>query len=178
VNARLLYTTDALWAIFRVQDRFVRSVSLNYQDNVCRDSCAEIFVQPKAQSGYFNFEMNCGGTMLVYYIEDPTLTTERFRKYRPVAPEHAQKVRIATTMPRTTPVEIAEPIEWRLEVMIPFSVLEEYVGPLGDVSGQTWRGNLYKCADDSSHPHWASWSPIGEQLNFHQPDRFGVWRFE
>ena len=40
-------------------------------------------------------------------------------------------------------------------------------------SGQVWRANLYKCGDQTSHPHWASWAPIGEALNFHQPGFFG-----
>src|SRR6185503_11185187 len=134
-----------------------------YQEPVCRDSCVELFVQPRADGGYFNFEVNCGGTMLLHYIEDPTIVGDWFRKSKPVAIEHARHVRIATTMPRTTPVESQEPIEWRVQMMIPFSVLDAYSGPIGEVSGQRWRGNLYKCADDSSHPHWASWSPIGEQ---------------
>ena len=37
--------------------------------------------------------------------------------------------------------------------------------------------NFFKCADDSSHPHWASWAPIGEALNFHQPQYFAPLRF-
>ena len=52
------------------------------------------------------------------------------------------------------------------------SLLEAYVGPIGDLSGQTWRANLYKCADHTSHPNWASWSPI-QRLSFHLPEFFG-----
>ncbi|MCD6337129.1 MAG: hypothetical protein J7M01_02720, partial [Candidatus Marinimicrobia bacterium] len=37
-------------------------------------------------------------------------------------------------------------------------------------------GNLYKCGDKTSHPHWASWSPI-DKLNFHQPKHFGEFVF-
>jgi len=35
-----------------------------------------------------------------------------------------------------------------------------------------------QCADDSSTPHWGSAFSIGEELNFHQPERFGTLRFE
>ena len=177
-RAKLIHTSDALCAIFQVRDRFVRSICLNYQDSVCRDSCVELFVQPRKGRGYFNFEVNCGGTMLLYYIEDPSLVAKLPHNCTPVAVEHALQVRIATTMPRTTPVEIQEPVEWQVQMTIPFHVLEEYAGRIGDICGKQWRGNLYKCADDSSHPHWASWAPVGEELNFHQPDRFGVWEFE
>ena len=41
-----------------------------------------------------------------------------------------------------------------------------------------WRGNAFKCADETSHPHWASWAPIGEALNFHAPGWFGDLDFE
>ena len=36
------------------------------------------------------------------------------------------------------------------------------------------RVGLFKCADDSPHPHWAAWADIGERLDFHQPDAFGT----
>jgi hypothetical protein len=178
-QAGMVYTADGLLARFEVADRFVKSLATNYQDMVCFDSCVELFLQPKPTSGYFNFEVNCGGTMLLYYIEDATrLDTGGLRKYRPVAIEDAAKVEIATTMPRTVPVEITEPVEWSLALRIPFAVMEPYVGKIGDVRGQTWRGNLYKCGDKTSHPHWASWAPIGETLSFHQPERFGKLVFE
>jgi hypothetical protein len=51
--------------------------------------------------------------------------------------------------------------------------MEPYCGPLRPVRGQRWRANAFKCGDQTSHPHWASWAPIGEALNFHQPGRFG-----
>ena len=145
---------------------------------VCFDTCVELFIQPKKDRGYFNFEINCGGTMLLYCIDDPTRENGDFRRYAKVSPEHAAMIDIATTMPRTTPVEITEPVEWSLALRIPFAMMEPYVGPIGDVRGQTWRGSRYKCGDQTCHPHWASWSPIGEKLSFHQPEKFGELSFE
>ena len=43
-------------------------------------------------------------------------------------------------------------------------------------SGQVWRGNFFKCAEDISHPHWAAWSPVDE-FNFHLPRCFGTIQF-
>ncbi len=40
---------------------------------------------------------------------------------------------------------------------IPFAVMEPYVGPIPDATGQAWRGNFFKCGSEISHPHWASW---------------------
>src|SRR3954469_1210637 len=75
-TAKLCYTREALHVLFRVRDRYVKSVATQYGDRVCRDSCVEFFVQPKSGLGYFNFETNCGGTMLLWYINDPTRDAE------------------------------------------------------------------------------------------------------
>src|SRR5262245_41860808 len=65
-NARVLYDNDYIYVHFHVQDKHVQSVHTKYQDSVCKDSCVEFFVRPKENAGYFNFEFNCGGTMLLY----------------------------------------------------------------------------------------------------------------
>ena len=81
-------------------------------------------------------------------------------------------------MPRHVPDEIAQPVEWRLQLAVPVALLEKYVGPLRPLAGSEWQGNLFKCADATSHPHWAAWSAIGDELNFHAPQYFGRLRFE
>jgi hypothetical protein len=50
-------------------------------------------------------------------------------------------------------------------------------GKLEAPAHRSWCGNLFKCADESSNPHWASWNPIGEELNFHDPRYFASIRF-
>lgn len=182
VNARLAYDAKMLHGIFRVKDRYVVCRHTAYQDPVCGDSCVEFFVQPRPEKGYFNFEFNCGGAFLVYYVEDntpvqkPDGTTE-FRRFVKIPWELGSLVRIAHSQPQMVDPEEEGPITWTLEFQIPFSLLETYCGALGDPHGQTWRANFYKCADNSSHPHWASWSPIGDRLSFHQPSVFGFLNF-
>jgi hypothetical protein len=73
--------------------------------------------------------------------------------------------------------EIQEPTTWFIEFRIPISLLEKYVGPIGDPRGQRWTANFYKCGDKTSHPHWISWAPV-DQLNFHLPRCFGPIVFE
>jgi hypothetical protein len=60
---------------------------------------------------------------------------------------------------------------------VPFAFFERYVGKTPLLPGDRWRANFYKCGDATSHPHWASWSPVRE-LNFHRPDDFGTILFE
>ena len=178
VQAKLLHARGTLHVLFRVQDRFVRAACTRYGQMVCKDSCVEIFVQPKDTAGYFNFEVNCGGTMLLWYVRDATLTPQgQFKDYTEVPADVARAIGVYHSLPAHVPDEIGEPVEWRVQLAIPASVLEPFVGPIGELRGQAWRANLFKCADATSHPHWASWNPIGEELNFHQPRYFGTLRF-
>jgi len=158
--------------IFHVHDRYVRCIRQNYFDDVWKDSCVEFFVQPKLSGGYFNFEFNCGGAHLCNYILDPTPTPGGFARAERVPPESGRQVLVKSTLPRIVNPEIKDSTEWTLQFFVPFSLLELYVGLLGELRHQTWRGNLFKCAEEVSHPHWASWSPLDE-LNFHLPRCFG-----
>ena len=181
-EAKILYDAAHLYVFFRVNDRFIRAVADSFQGPVCADSCVEAFFSPREDGGYFNFEMNCGGTLLLYYIEDPRRTEEGFARFTPVAAEKVVGMRIYHSLPARVDPEIQGPVEWRLEYSIPLSIFEAYLGETVDPSdhpaGGRWRGNFYKCGDETSHPHWASWSPIGEELNFHCPEHFGILEFE
>ncbi len=177
-RAKLLYDDSGIHVLFHVADRYVKCVHTEHQQPVSRDSCVEFFVRPKPDHGYFNFEFNCGGTMLLYYIEDPTRDASgKMRRFEILPPEMLAMLRVHHSLPQTVPEEIAEPLEWTLEYSVPNGLFERYVGPLGTAERRRWRANFYKCADDTSHPHWASWAPI-ERLDFHQPDHFAPLAFE
>jgi hypothetical protein len=176
-QARLLFDDGFLYVIFRVEDRYVRAVTTSFQGPVWTDSCVELFVRPREDRGYFNFEMNCGGTLLLYYIEDPTRTHDGFVKYTKVEERHLAEMKVYHSLPITVDPEITSPITWIVEYRVPFSLFSTYAGSTVQTAGSSWRGNLFKCAEKCSHPHWASWAPIGEEFNFHQPDRFGLLEF-
>lgn len=178
VQARVLHDAQNIYVTFRVNDRYVRATREDYQASVCRDSCVEFFVRPKSNKGYFNFEMNCGGTLLLYYIEDPTFTPKGFRKFQEVPWELGKQIRVYHSLPKIVYPEIEEPTEWFVEYAIPLSLFEHYVGKLGALPGQEWKANFYKCADQTSQPHWVSWAPLSGPLNFHRPQDFQTIRFE
>ena len=144
-----------------------------HQESVCQDSCVEFFFKPPAARGYFNFEFNCGGTMLASYVEDPRRVNGVFVKYAELSPQSLGQITVAHTLPRQVDPELTAATDWSFCCRIPFLLLKQYVPDLDPRSAEPWRCNFYKCADASSHPHWAAWSPIGEDLNFHQPARFG-----
>ena len=177
-RVRVLYSEGGLHVLFRVIDRYVRCLATEYQGNVYEDACVEFFVQPKPEAGYFNFEMNCGGALLLKYIEDARRTGDSFAKSTNVVKKWGSQVQVYHSLPRTVDPEIVDRVEWTVEYFVPFALFEHYLGPLGDVAGQEWRGNFYKCAENNSHPHWGSWAPIGKDLNFHAPGHFAPLRFE
>jgi hypothetical protein len=172
-EAALLYDDDELHALFRVSDRYIRSVHTAYDSDTYKDSCVELFLQPAGREAYFALEVNAGGAFSLRYIEDPARTPNRFAKWTMVSAELAATIQVSHSMPAVVEPEIAGPQPWWVEVSWPFAVMEAYAGPARPVPGQRWRGNAFKCGDETTHPHWASWAPIGDALNFHQPACFG-----
>lgn len=164
----MLHDNEALSVLFRVKDAHVRSVQTDYQGPVYTDSCVELFVQPVTGKGYFNVEINAGGTLLLTYIEDPTRVPGGFAKFTRVAQAWGRRVQIRSSLPPV--VEPERAADWSLRYRIPFALFEHYAGPLTETA---WRGNLYKCGDETSHPHWLAWSPVSA-LNFHLPECFGA----
>jgi hypothetical protein len=176
-SLQLLHDDQSVHGLFRVRDQFVRCRHEAYGDPVYKDSCVEFFIQPKAGGGYFNFEFNCGGAFLCSYITDEARTPAGFKAAVKLTAAEVSAVRVRTSLPRIVEPEIAAPVDWWLAFSIPARVAEQFIGPLGPLSGQMWRGNAYKCGDETSHPHWAAWSAV-DQLNFHLPHCFGELWFE
>lgn len=169
---QILHDQASIHGRFQVEDRFVRCVHQAYGDPVYRDSCVEFFIQPKPAGGYFSFEFNCGGAFLCNYITDETGAPASFKEYTRLSARDVAGVSVETSLPRIVDPEITRPTSWWLTFRIPVSVLEIFLGPLGTLSGQVWRGNAFKCGSGTSHPHWAAWAPV-DQLNFHLPRCFG-----
>lgn len=172
---KIAYDERAIHVMFRVEDRYVRAVAAAHQDSVCGDSCVEFFFTPgiDVSKGYFNFEMNCGGTMLFHYhagipgrgIEIPAGECDRILKTH--------------SLPRIVDPEIQEPVTWTVSYQIPIALLERYCQVIRPAPEAQWRANFYKCADNTSHPHWLTWSPVDDlKPNFHLPQSFGVLAFE
>ena len=67
---KMLYDNRNVYGLFQVKDQYVKAVAEKNQDQVCRDSCVEFFVKPANAERYFNFEMNCGGKILLYHVRN------------------------------------------------------------------------------------------------------------
>jgi Carbohydrate-binding family 9 len=189
VALKLQYSRWGIFGLFQVQDQYVICSHTSFQDRVCKDSCVEIYFQPhaglvpqgRAHASYLNLEISGNGTLLAYHIRDSTREGDAFRDYHELTSEDGDEIKIRSTLPAFTETEIVDEIQWHLGFYLPFTVMNRYLGPVTDgqtgVQGQRWRANAFKCADDSSHPHWGSWQPCSA-LNFHIPNDFGYLVFE
>ncbi len=175
VFVKLLYTDTDLYVIFKVMDQYVKSIAEEYQGKVYEDSCVEFFFTPADNSskGYFNLETNCGGVQLFGYNSQDGVGD------KPINYEDYKNIDVAHSLPKLNDPELQEKETWYIEYKIPFEVISKYYENVKPVSETEWRGNFYKCADKTSHPHWLTWNKVDNPTpNFHLPQYFGTLIFE
>jgi hypothetical protein len=174
VQAKVAYDEEAIYVIFKVKDQYVRCVTEEYQGSVYKDSCVEFFFTPapEVSKGYFNLEMNCIGTALFKFHDK-----EKDRLIE-VPESDFDRIKVAHSIPSVVLSEITEPITWTVEYRIPISILAKYFDVAQPAPGVQWKANFYKIADDTSHPHWLTWSVVDlPKPDFHRPEFFGTLEF-
>ena len=169
-EVKMAYDQNNLYVIFKVDDRFVRSVTQEINGPVYGDACVEFFFAPDEELPlqYFNLETNCGGTVLMHYVRKPR------EEVQPLNPEDIKQITIEHSMPQVVDPEITEPVTWILEYKIPLAILEKYAQITHPGPGVIWRANFYKTANQCSNPHYLTWSFVDHpKPNFHLPQYFG-----
>ena len=122
--------------------------------------------------GYFNIELNCGGTLYFDFNVPGKPSVE-------IARADCDTMTIAHSMPRVVNPEATEPTTWTIEYSLPVRILEKYCPVVRPAPGSMWRANLYKCADKTSHPHWLTWAFVDfPRPRFHMPEFFGTLEFK
>jgi hypothetical protein len=174
-EVKVTYDELSVYVLFQVADRYVRAVAEAHQGNVWEDSCVEFFFTPgpDVSKGYFNLEMNCGGTMLFHF--QPGAGTDRIV----LSKKECDKVWRTHSLPRIVDPEIDAPVTWTVAYQIPIDLLKKYSPVTTPTPNAAWRANFYKCGDKTSHPHWLTWAPVDSaKPNFHLPEFFGFLEFE
>lgn len=178
VTVRVLHNGDDIMVYFDVQDKYVRIVHAAINTMVCEDSCVEFFLQPvDLAKGYINIEANAGGVIHSSHIRNWTRAPGGFSDFNYISKDEIRRITTKGNLPAQIDPEDPNLTHWWMIFRVPRAYLENVFGPLGTFSGQTWRGNFFKCADCSSRPHWGSLMPIGPELNFHLPQNFGSITF-
>ena len=138
-----------------------KAVYRRYNEPVYTDSCLEFFCDWLGDGRYVNMEMNANGTLLSCIGPDRHART-------PIADLSGGEIFVVKG-------EI-EATSWNVTAYIPTALLCRILGvdsiPFG--KGYTFRGNFYKCGDETPIPHYGMWSPVGtEKADFHRPEYFG-----
>jgi hypothetical protein len=175
VQAKMMYDNNNLYVIFLVRDRYVRCITKDFNGPVWEDSCVEFFFAPDNNfpERYFNLEINCGGTPLMHY------NTIAGKETTIIDPHDLAKIEIAHTLPQIIDPEIKNQVTWSIEYCLPVSMLKKYSDITFPKPGVEWRANFYKIAENSSNPHYITWSVvINDKPNFHIPKYFGLLKFQ
>lgn len=168
--AQLCWTEDALHGRFVCYEEspVIRHSGANAP--VYRDSCVEFFLQPMPETDprYLNFEFNAAGTLLLGLGVD---REDRDMSYG-LEPE-----RFSIVAERGLADEAGR-IYWTLSFRIPLNWLAEVFPGFSAAPGLAFKGNFYKCGDETPHPHYLSWSRIDVPTpNFHLSAYFGTLAF-
>lgn len=171
---KLCYNDRYVYLIYRVNDSFVRCLTSEVNGPVHKDACVEFFFSPVGSDprGYFNLEINCGGTIKLGYRNGSWSDAVHARS------DDVNGIIVCHSLPGIIEREIEGPVVWTLELAVPFEALNKYSPVAAPGTGTKWRANFYKCAENNSHPHWLSWAPIDSPVpNFHLPEFFGEVEF-
>ena len=133
-----------------------------YADNgrIWCDSCVEFFMKPYTDDArYINFEINPIGAMIMSIGEGR-------ESRKPLVFEYKESLNMITHQNANN---------WTAQFEIPFTMLSQIFENkkiLG--SGDTIKGNFYKCGDETPSQHFGMWNEIeGSVVSFHLPDYFG-----
>ncbi|MFA5688898.1 MAG: carbohydrate-binding family 9-like protein [Kiritimatiellales bacterium] len=125
-QVKLGWNQEYIHVIFKVKDSYVRAVATEHHEMVCRDSCVEFFFTPSAdiRQGYFNLEINCIGTILLYH------QCGRNKDRVIVDQADIDSLKVATSLPYRQAIdpEIVQPVEWTVEYALPWEILKKICG--------------------------------------------------
>jgi hypothetical protein len=159
-------STTRLYVFYSVISKDLRAVNTADLSPVAEDSCLEFFLKLPDKEEYWNFEVNCIGTMNASHRVTRACAT------RLTADELASIGRFSSCG-REAIEEQQGTFCWDLVISIPLQL----VGLDGENLPDYVMGNFYKCGSKTAHPHYVSWSAIdGDKPDFHRPDCFGkLW---
>ena len=162
VEFKMGYTEEALHLKFLVKEKAVRAVNTQANGSVWEDSCCEFFCDFDGK-GYYNLETNCIGTQLLGWGSENR--------------EHAdasviQSIQVQSSLGSES-FDVKEgSFDYEIVMTIPASAF--YKHQLVFKKGMQFKGNFYKCGDETPDVHFLSWNPIPvDKPNFHLPEHFG-----
>lgn len=167
-TVKAAWCSKGLGILYNVCGLDLRADALEDNGSVWQDSCCEFFISHPTDGTYYNFEMNCIGTLL-------TAKRKSREDYVHFKKDQLQQVKRFTTLPRKKTDINGEMFSWSVGMFIPFHL----IGIDPHNLPKELHANFYKCGDKTEHIHFLSWSPIHcARPDFHRPEFFGTLRLE
>lgn len=167
VSFRIARSATHLVIMYNVRGLDLRATALEDNGPVWEDSCCEFFVEHPSDGTYYNFELNCIGTLLA--------SKRRSRNDADMfTAEQLSRIIRHTSLEKKAYEENGNIRCWSTAICIPF----ELMGLDGTSLPSLIKANFYKCGDKTAHPHFLSWNRIDVPApDFHRPDFFGELEF-
>ncbi len=163
VDAYIARNQTHIVLMYKVEGLDLRAKAMEDNGRVWEDSCCEFFVSHPSDGTYYNFELNCIGTLLV---------AKRTSRHDPLpwTAEQLNQVLRFSSLERKEYDVSGEVEPWTLAMCIPM----EQIGLDKNNLPKDLRANFYKCGDKTAHVHFVSWNPINlPSPDFHCPQFFG-----
>lgn len=153
--AKLVIVQSGISIRMQTDENPLLATATKLNQDVYKDSCMEFFIKPDPDDDrYLNFEFNSFGTLLIG-----------------IGVDKQSRTRINLDPQIFKIQSLVNEGLWSLCWEVPFSFLE---ATGFKPNKTTFKGNFYKCGDETIHPHYGCWSPIGLEIpNFHCPEYFG-----
>lgn len=153
--------------LYHVRCLDLRAMALEDNGPVWEDSCCEFFASDPHDGTYYNFEMNCIGTLLGAKRRNREDCTH-------YPPERLADVTRYSTLARKQRDLSGKIFGWSVGMAVPL----EMIGIDPSHLPSSIRANFYKCADMTAHPHFLAWNRVVSPTpDFHRPDFFGELLF-
>lgn len=164
---KICYDDEAIYVNLRAIEKDIRAEFTDNFGMPCEDSCMEFFFSPdNSQKKYFNIEMNPNCAM-----------------YLGIGLNGSNLIRLNPQGKRYSfaPESVRTEDGWQLTYKVPYEFIRFFFPEFKPVSGGYIMANVYKCGDLTVKEHYLSWKPVDWDVKngaFHNPDCFGVMRFE
>ena len=137
----------------------LRAKETEHNTEIYRDSCMELFMQfsPDTDDRYINIEINPNGAVYcsVRYSRE---------NFELIHTEDIVTLQVVPTVYED---------RWELFYQIPVKLIQKYIPTYLHKKGAKLRGNLYKCGNDTNHPHYGCFQNVlTERPDFHRPEYF------
>lgn len=153
--------------LYHVRCLDLRAMALEDNGPVWEDSCCEFFASDPHDGTYYNFEMNCIGTLLGAKRRNREDCTH-------YPAERLADVTRYSTLARKQRDLSGKIFGWSVGMAVPL----EMIGIDPSHLPSSIRANFYKCADKTAHPHFLAWNRVVSPTpDFHRPDFFGELLF-